>query len=382
MNEILIKDSNCAKKKLKLNTFVVVPITQKLGIIEWVSDTQSLYKIIKYSMENLIDEYNTQYTSTLNIDSFEKPLEKKVWELQKSPQYLARMEWYNNRFPKISNILQKSFAALLIQNDEEIIKSFRKVENMMPNYVLQRSLMHYLLTPEEILAQRINFIRNYSAICISGYILGIGDRHLDNFLINVNNSEIVSIDFGVAFGQGLNQLIPELVPYRLTRQLCNVLSPFGIKGIIRQTMIDVLSAYKFGKDYILDYCEVFVKEPLLEWMQKNQNINNSANNNFENRFEEDKNKWVPMLKYNTVKNKLTGVNPLFILKSEMNESEKVHEKSKEVLSNIINGSITSLRFKYKDQRKVEVDTQVDLLNETATDPNLLGRMWIGWSSFI
>ena len=383
MNEILIKDSNCTKKKLKLNTFVVVPITQKLGIIEWVSDTQSLYKIIKYSMENLIDEYNTSsYTSTLNIDSLEKPLEKKVWELQKSPQYLARLEWYNNRFPKISNILQKSFAALLIQNDEEIIKSFRKVENMMPSYVLQRSLMHYLLTPEEILAQRINFIRNYSAICISGYILGIGDRHLDNFLINVNNSEIVSIDFGVAFGQGLNQLIPELVPYRLTRQLTNVLSPFGIKGIIRQTMIDVLSAYKFGKDYILDYCEVFIKEPLLEWMQKNQNINNTANNNLENYFEENKNKWVPMLRLNTVKNKLSGINPLFILKNEMNESEKIHERSKEVISNIINGSISSLRFKYKEQRKVETDIQVDLLNETATDPNLLGRMWIGWSSFI
>ena len=381
MNEILIKNSNCTKKKLKLNTFVVVPITQKLGIIEWISDTQSLYKVIKYSMENLIDEYTTQYQSTLNIDSMQdKPPEKKVWELHKSPQYLARIEWYNKKFPKITNILQQSFGALLIQNNEEIIRSFRKIENMMPSYVLQKSLMHYLLTPEEILAQRINFIRNYAAICISGYILGIGDRHLDNFLINVNNSEIVAIDFGVAFGQGLNQLIPELVPYRLTRQLCNVLSPFGIKGIIRQTMIDVLSAYKFGKDYILDYCEVFVKEPLLEWMLKNQNLNNT--NNIENYFEQDKNKWVPMLKYNTVKNKLSGVNPLFILKNEMNESEKIHEKSKDIINTIINGSMTSLRFRYKEQRKVEVDLQVDLLNEQATDPNLLGRMWIGWSAFI
>ena len=381
MNEILIKNSNCTKKKLKLNTFVVVPITQKLGIIEWISDTQSLYKVIKYSMENLIDEYTTQYQSTLNMESLnDKPPEKKVWELHKSPQYLARIEWYNKKFPKITNILQQSFGALLIQNNEEIIRSFRKIENMMPSYVLQKSLMHYLLTPEEILAQRINFIRNYAAICISGYILGIGDRHLDNFLINVNNSEIVSIDFGVAFGQGLNQLIPELVPYRLTRQLCNVLSPFGIKGIIRQTMIDVLSAYKFGKDYILDYCEVFVKEPLLEWMQKNQNVNNS--NNIENYFEQDKNKWVPMLKYNTVKNKLSGVNPLIILKNEMAESEKIHERSKGIINDIIMGSMSSLRFRYKEQRKVEVDLQVDLLNEQATDPNLLGRMWIGWSAFI
>ena len=381
MNEILIKNSNCTKKKLKLNTFVVVPITQKLGIIEWISDTQSLYKVIKYSMENLIDEYSTQYQSTLGIESLnEKPPEKKVWELHKSPQYLARIDWYNKKFPKITNILQQSFGALIMESDEEIIRSFRRIEKMMPSYVLQKSLMHYLLTPEEILAQRINFIRNYAAICISGYILGIGDRHLDNFLINVNNSEIVSIDFGVAFGQGLNQLIPELVPYRLTRQLCNVLSPFGIKGIVRQTMIDVLSAYKFGKDYILDYCEVFVKEPLLEWMQKNQNVNNS--NNIENYFEQDKNKWVPMLKYNTVKNKLSGVNPLFILKNEMSESEKIHERSKEIINKIIMGSHTSLRFKYKDQRKVEVDLQIDLLNEQATDPNLLGRMWIGWSAFV
>ena len=56
---------------------------------------------------------------------------------------------------------------------------------------------------------------------------------------------------------------------------------------------------------------------------KNQNVNNS--NNIENYFEQDKNKWVPMLKYNTVKNKLSGVNPLFILKNEMREAEKKHK---------------------------------------------------------
>ena len=96
--------------------------------------------------------------------------------------------------------MQQSFGVLLIQNNEEVIRSFRKIENMLPNYVLQKSLMHYFLTPEEILAQRINFIINYAAICISGYILGIGDWHLDNFLINVNISEIVAINFGIAFG--------------------------------------------------------------------------------------------------------------------------------------------------------------------------------------
>ena len=88
----------------------------------------------------------------------------------------------------------------------------------MPKGVLKKALMHYLSTPEEILSTRINFMRNYSALQIASYILGIGDRHLENFLINIKTSKIVGIDFGVAFGQGLNQLIPELVPYRMTCQ--------------------------------------------------------------------------------------------------------------------------------------------------------------------
>ena len=87
-------------------------------------------------------------------------------------------------------------------------------------------------------------------------------------------------------------------------------------------------------------------------MLKNQNVNNS--NNIENFFEQDKNKWVPMLKYNTVKNKLSGVNPLFILRSEMNKSEKIHERSKDIINNIIMSSLSSMRFKYKEQRKVKL----------------------------
>lgn len=53
-------------------------------------------------------------------------------------------------------------------------------------------------------------------ICISGYLLGIGDRHLENFLVNIGTGEIISIDFGFSFGAGLKLTIPELMPFRLT----------------------------------------------------------------------------------------------------------------------------------------------------------------------
>lgn len=35
-----------------------------------------------------------------------------------------------------------------------------------------------------------------------------------------------------------------------------------------------------------------------------------------------------------------------------------------------------------EERFLEVEDQVDVLIEQASDPNLLGRMWIGWSPFI
>ena len=45
-------------------------------------------------------------------------------------------------------------------------------------------------------------------MCCVTYILGIGDRHLDNFLIHMTSASIVPIDFGFSFGAGIHIGIP------------------------------------------------------------------------------------------------------------------------------------------------------------------------------
>ena len=74
-------------------------------------------------------------------------------------------------------------------------------------------------------------------ICIAGYILGIGDRHLENFLLNYSTGEVVTIDFGYSFGFGLSLALPELTPFRLTRSFEYLTKPIGIHGIMRHVMI-------------------------------------------------------------------------------------------------------------------------------------------------
>lgn len=266
------------------------------------------------------------------------------------------------------SLVQQHFVSLHSQNSRDLVINYNASQNLLPKNILKKAFEHHLNTPEEIINLRVSFIRNYSALSIACYILGIGDRHLDNFLINLKSCEIYAIDFGFSFGQALNNMIPELVPFRLTPQIRNIIYPLGIKGAIRQTMIDVFTAFKNNKHMILDYCDVFVKEPLLDWTKKNgknskkkmasdepgaqlnlsknnsnstsyanSNVNiNNNNNSVQSRFlnndseishlyDIEKNncesaKWIPMQKLMVIDNKLSNFNPILINLEEFKET--------------------------------------------------------------
>ena len=53
---------------------------------------------------------------------------------------------------------------------------------------------------------------------ILGYIIGLGDRHLDNILLDHETGEIVHIDYNICFEKGQQLRVPERVPFRLTQE--------------------------------------------------------------------------------------------------------------------------------------------------------------------
>ena len=66
-----------------------------------------------------------------------------------------------------------------------------------------------------------------------GYIVGLGDRHSMNILIDQATAEVVHIDLGVAFEQGLMLKTPERVSIVfLTSFLFTLFSLFTILLII------------------------------------------------------------------------------------------------------------------------------------------------------
>ena len=56
------------------------------------------------------------------------------------------------------------------------------------------------VSPEAFLVLRSRFVRSHATLSVCQYVLGIGDRHLSNFLINEQTGAMIGIDFGHAFG--------------------------------------------------------------------------------------------------------------------------------------------------------------------------------------
>jgi len=55
--------------------------------------------------------------------------------------------------------------------------------------------------PMSWFAMRLNYTRSVATTSIVGHILGLGDRHTSNILLESSTGEVVHIDLGIAFEQ-------------------------------------------------------------------------------------------------------------------------------------------------------------------------------------
>ena len=72
------------------------------------------------------------------------------------------------------------------------------------------------MTSQAFITIKNQFVKSMAVFSIASYLIGIGDRHLENFLVDTTDGEVLGIDFGIAFGSGVELATPELMPFRLT----------------------------------------------------------------------------------------------------------------------------------------------------------------------
>jgi|EP01047_Picozoa_sp_COSAG01_P034275 serine/threonine-protein kinase ATR len=109
-----------------------------------------------------------------------------------------------------------------------------------------------------------------------GYVLGLGDRHCENILFDSNNAECVHVDFACLFEKGLWLAQPEIVPFRLTANMVDILGVTGTEGVYREASEVTMSLLRDKQDLLMTNLETFLHDPLVEWHKGKEDTEREA----------------------------------------------------------------------------------------------------------
>ncbi|KAI9317523.1 hypothetical protein BX666DRAFT_1857295, partial [Dichotomocladium elegans] len=337
----------------------VIPLSTNVGIIEWINDIRPL-------VDCGISQTPGYQVARKKFSDFYKPAPSK--------------------YPKFGYVKKVDVPR------QEIVNMFENACTMLPRNGLRRYLLNLAASPEAFLYIRKDFVHSLAAINIVGYIVGIGDRHLENFLVDQNSGQLIPIDFGHAFGSATELIpVPELMPFRLTRCFESVMEPLGL-NMIEVPMTHVLQTLQLNKDILLNAMDVFVKEPHLEWQKHalkqtgTQRISRSGRSGTTTPASASMDQditWYPEQKLDTARRKLQGENPAYTMAASGERNAFFRRAKKEhVIQQIAMGDP---EFNYRatiGKKCSSVKEQIKCLIDLATDPNILGRTWFGWNPLV
>ena len=115
-----------------------------------------------------------------------------------------------------------------------------------------------------------------------GYILGLGDRHPSNIMLERHTGKIVHIDFGDCFEIAMRrEKFPEKIPFRLTRMLIKAMEVSCIEGNFRTTCENTMRVMRESKESLLAIMEAFVYDPLISFRLLNPKMFKKRNEDIE-----------------------------------------------------------------------------------------------------
>ncbi|XP_060788690.1 DNA-dependent protein kinase catalytic subunit-like isoform X1 [Neoarius graeffei] len=355
MNIILSQDTACSQRSLMLRTYQVVPITSRIGLIEWMENTCTL----------------KDFLASKTTDKEQKNI---MVPNQIYDSWLSKIAGRTEGIRRYAETYRKA-------NRTDTVNNFKRIEQSVPEDLLRRAFVKMSTTPEAFLSLRSHFTSSHALLCISHWVLGIGDRHLSNFMINTETGGMIGIDFGHAFGSATQFLpVPELMPFRLTRQFISLMKPMAESGLIRSVMVHSLRAFRDEPDLLLNTMDVFVKEPSLDW--KNFALKQlKRGGTWTESIDTKEINWYPLQKINFARKKLEGANPSVITSEELRLGFEKDPVFKGMMTVARGTEEHNIRARLGEQ-ELSVEEQVDCLIDQAADPNILGRTFVGWEPWM
>ncbi|XP_033108232.1 serine/threonine-protein kinase ATR-like isoform X2 [Anneissia japonica] len=221
VNKCLHKDAESRRRQLHIRTYAVVPLNEECGLIEWISNTTGLRHIL-----NKIYREKNMSTSGKEIRSMIVP--------QNSPIEIKLNVFRQKLLPRHPPVFRDWF-----------LRTF-------PD-------------PTSWYVARLAYSRTCATMSMVGYILGLGDRHGENILLDSTTGDCVHVDFNCLFNKGETFDCPELVPFRLTHNMVDAMGPMGYEGVFRKACEATMQVMRDQRDPLMSVLKAFIYDPLVEW---------------------------------------------------------------------------------------------------------------------
>eukprot|EP00003_Mantamonas_plastica_P010783 TRINITY_DN2025_c0_g1_i1.p1 TRINITY_DN2025_c0_g1~~TRINITY_DN2025_c0_g1_i1.p1 ORF type:complete len:2240 (+),score=782.23 TRINITY_DN2025_c0_g1_i1:702-7421(+) len=343
VNTLLQSDQDASQRHLAIKRYAVTPLSPNSGLIGWLPNCDTLHSLIK--------EHREQKKIVLNIEH--------RLMLQMAPNY--------DNLPLLNKV-----------------EVFQYALDNSSGQDLYKVLWLKSRNSEAWLDRRTNYTRSLSLMSMVGYMLGLGDRHPSNLMMDRGSGKVVHIDFGDCFEVAMHrEKFPERIPFRLTRMMINAMEVSGIEGNYRSTCESVMTVLRENKDSLMAVLEAFVHDPLLNWRllatddtPSDASGVNDDDDEEEGHDEEEDEESVGMTeRMGTAQTRGRAASDA----SETAVPEVLNERAVEVISRI-SAKLSGRDF--DDGREVlPVRVQVGrLINQATSDANLC-QCYVGWCPF-
>ena len=221
VNSLINKESSFNGNLIQ--TICVIPLSISHGLVQWVPGTETL--------KNIVEDYRALHD--LN------PIQE--YELA-------------------NNLSATSFDYLQGIHKMQVIE---KIFSEVPDTDISNSFWLKAQSAESWFKKINTFSISTAITSIVGYIIGLGDRHPSNLLIDRYSGRVVHIDFGDCFERAMHRkLLPEVVPFRLTRMMVRAMGATGYDGLYYSSFTHMSSILRENASVLILVLSVFVHDPL------------------------------------------------------------------------------------------------------------------------
>ena len=224
VNSLLQHDAVMGEfKSAQIVEYPIIPLAPTAGLITWVENADTLHQMI-------CDMRSAYKTSQV-------------------PEFEILRDKSNNLFPQLTSLQR--------------LEMFYEITQVCPGNEVRDFLWYKAPNASAWLQTQNNFCTTTALMSMIGYIIGLGDRHPSNIMVQRNTGRVVHIDFGDTFETTINRAsFPEKVPFRLTRMIVNALDGGTVEGLFKQMCINIMVVLRANKSSLVALLEIFIHEPL------------------------------------------------------------------------------------------------------------------------